>query len=327
LAQNNDNRTIECTINGDFIGVILIFSSDNGFTWSELDMNRGNPNSPYIAILPAIPSDTKILFYFKGITTNGDEIIENNQGQFYSRIIKDSIMGHSSLKTILPPTHLKPQLISTPSSYGSKYSNNTLPNTVSISICQYCKAPLGRDFATEYEKIVLDLYRKLFKKINKYQRKDVTPVGYRRNLVSTYRCQAPMNIPILPDAICQKCAQEVVEKTIIIFQKIEDKLQLTEGEKKSYIIPLLICTAPIFALMAYSIFSEPTIGIQTLLLGFFPFLFCCGFLGWAKGRMYRLPLANQLVRDAQLEVNQGIEEYISMIRQYLQLSGTHIRIY
>jgi hypothetical protein len=75
---------IKCSIEGELQKVLLIFSSDNGKQWYEIEMLKQGPI--YSISIPSLVVGTRILYVFKGMGKNGEEFMEDNQGHFYSQI-------------------------------------------------------------------------------------------------------------------------------------------------------------------------------------------------------------------------------------------------
>lgn len=81
-----------CNIQGDLKSLYLIFSINNGTSWYRVKMK--NVNDKYAVLVPNIEVGTRILYVFKAIAPNGQEILDNNNGKFYSQIAgnKSSIL-------------------------------------------------------------------------------------------------------------------------------------------------------------------------------------------------------------------------------------------
>lgn len=97
--SNSDHvpMEIKCNIDGDLQQIILVFSNDNGKSWYEIEMQKyGNI---YSLTIPSVKIGSKVLYVFKGFGPNGEEFMEDNQGQFYSQIAK----GPEILKSLTSP--------------------------------------------------------------------------------------------------------------------------------------------------------------------------------------------------------------------------------
>ncbi len=81
----NSPVEIKAEVEGDFAQLFLIFSVDNGVKWYEVEMKQNPPH--YIVKLPDQPVGLKILYMFKAIGQDGEEFVENNQGQYYTYIV------------------------------------------------------------------------------------------------------------------------------------------------------------------------------------------------------------------------------------------------
>ena len=77
---------IKCNIEGDLQQIILVFSNDNGKSWYEIEMQKDG--NIYSLTIPSVKIGSKVLYVFKGLGINGEEFMEDNQGQFYSQIAK-----------------------------------------------------------------------------------------------------------------------------------------------------------------------------------------------------------------------------------------------
>src|SRR6056297_228031 len=75
---------IQCAIDGGQVrDIFLIFSNDNGNNWYEVEMTQGPQG--YEVVIPNVNIGTRILYCFKAISNDGQEIIEDNRGQYYTQ--------------------------------------------------------------------------------------------------------------------------------------------------------------------------------------------------------------------------------------------------
>ena len=83
---------INCAIEGDLLELFLVFSVDE-ISWYQVPMHK-TPNN-YTISIPNISVGAKILYLFKAIGPNGEEFVENNNGQFYSQIAGSDLIDHT----------------------------------------------------------------------------------------------------------------------------------------------------------------------------------------------------------------------------------------
>jgi hypothetical protein len=84
LGSDLHDVKIEAEIEGDILKIYLIFSTDGGSNWYEVEMEKAN--SLYFVVLPNIKVDTAILYAFKAIDIDGNEFVENNGGDYFTEI-------------------------------------------------------------------------------------------------------------------------------------------------------------------------------------------------------------------------------------------------
>ncbi len=83
--------TIKCAIEqGDVKELYLLFSNDNGNNWYEVEMEP-SPES-YSVEIPNVNAGTRILYCFRAIDNQGQEFIEDNQGQYYTQTAKKKLL-------------------------------------------------------------------------------------------------------------------------------------------------------------------------------------------------------------------------------------------
>jgi hypothetical protein len=75
---------IQCDIDDQLAGLYLIFSIDNGNSWFEVTMEQ--QGTLYSISIPNVPAGVKVLYLFKAIGLGGEEFVENNGGQYFSKI-------------------------------------------------------------------------------------------------------------------------------------------------------------------------------------------------------------------------------------------------
>jgi uncharacterized membrane protein YkoI len=105
---------IKCNIEGDLEQIILVFSNDNGVTWYEIEMQKNG--NVYSLTIPSVKIGSKVLYVFKGYGPNGEEFMEDNQGQFYSQVA-------------IPPEPIK----GVDSSFQSSLTSETLNSPLTTS--------------------------------------------------------------------------------------------------------------------------------------------------------------------------------------------------
>ncbi len=86
---------IKCNIEGDLSSLFLIFSTDNAHSWYSVKMK--NQESGYSITLPNVPFGNKILYLFKIIGSNGEEFVEDNNGQYFFEIAGQKIVENEKL--------------------------------------------------------------------------------------------------------------------------------------------------------------------------------------------------------------------------------------
>ena len=88
---------IKCSIEGNLLKLILIFSLDKGNTWYSVDMVK--KDLIYTVTLPDISRGIIILYSFKAIGHDGEEFIEDNNGMYYSQIAGQDDIEYDSKET------------------------------------------------------------------------------------------------------------------------------------------------------------------------------------------------------------------------------------
>ena len=135
---------INCAIEGDLLELFLVFSVDEGKSWYQAPMSK-TPNTYSISI-PNIDVGAKILYLFKAIGPNGEEFVENNNGQFFSQIAGSDLIDQivepveeviDSRERIspskqLPAIQLKPE---------KDHSSPSLPPEFSSPFCPWSSFP------------------------------------------------------------------------------------------------------------------------------------------------------------------------------------------
>jgi hypothetical protein len=96
---------IKCSIEGDLRNILLIFSSDNGKNWYEIDMIKDG--NEYKMTIPNLIPGTRILYVFKGFGADGEEFLEDNSGQFYTQIAVDPNASAAPQKKDSPSPELQ----------------------------------------------------------------------------------------------------------------------------------------------------------------------------------------------------------------------------
>ena len=127
---------INCAIEGNLSELFLIFSVDES-KWYQVPMNK-TPHSYSISI-PNITVGVKILYLFKAIGPNGEEFVENNNGQFFSQIAgsdlveptpkpQEEVRERINPSEQLPPIHLKSEPSNSSPSLPPEFSSPKYPS-------------------------------------------------------------------------------------------------------------------------------------------------------------------------------------------------------
>ena len=75
---------IKCAAEGDLVAMEVCFSLDNKRTWSSIDMEIHE--NLYVGTLPAMPKGLIVIYFFRGTTSKGEKVIENNNGNNYKMV-------------------------------------------------------------------------------------------------------------------------------------------------------------------------------------------------------------------------------------------------
>lgn len=128
MSEDN-NRIIECQIDGSFIKLQLIFTYDNGENWFYIDMIKNQTNNLSRAILPEITLGKDIIYYFEGTTISGEVVTENNNGFFYLKSIPPiSIKSDNQESSILTYREEKEELESNNPALNDPVQMNLQPS-------------------------------------------------------------------------------------------------------------------------------------------------------------------------------------------------------
>ncbi|MBD3350912.1 MAG: hypothetical protein GF364_05440 [Candidatus Lokiarchaeota archaeon] len=73
----------------------LYFSGDNGISWFQMPMKR--EQDYFLAEIQNVPSQSTIIYYLKGVDENGNEFMEDNDGEFFYYHVVDDMADESEL--------------------------------------------------------------------------------------------------------------------------------------------------------------------------------------------------------------------------------------
>ncbi|MHA1341119.1 MAG: hypothetical protein ACTSRZ_14100 [Promethearchaeota archaeon] len=67
----------------------IYFSGDNGISWFQMPMVK--KNDYFVAEILNVPLDSIIIYYLRGVDENGEEFIEDNDGEFYYYNVRENL--------------------------------------------------------------------------------------------------------------------------------------------------------------------------------------------------------------------------------------------
>ena len=106
---------------GDLTELFLVFSIDNGQSWYEVDMKQDG--AFYSVTVPNISVGTYILYALKAIGLNGDEFLEDNNGQYFIQMAEP--ISNALVATPSSEVQTQPR----PSNANTPLSTPTVPSS------------------------------------------------------------------------------------------------------------------------------------------------------------------------------------------------------